>query len=421
MKRLAVIVSALVGCYSPDPQTGAPCTTACPTPLVCNPFTMTCEHPGFMPPDATVTAPGVYRMPITYTAEAAGPLTVLVVLDAAQFPYAHAAGDGSDLRFGDEDPSNGYESPRWIESWTSTTSLVWVRTTAANAGSNTVWAFYGATGASIANDFAVVFPDTFRSGGNAMLTGDVRHDAFIVDAMDTLTVMPGAPLTISAAYVRISGTIDANAAGYPAGMGTSTGGMSTSGGAGGGGHGGAGGLGGKDAGDTPGLGGVVDGTADTEEIEMGAGGGTTNTSSTNSAGGGAIRIDALRAIVGGKLFASGEAGNGSSRSSGGGAGGGVLVRAQSLSFTGTINARGGKGGQGNVSVGNDGGGGGGGGRIKLFHGGDFTNTGTMSVTFGNGGDGGGDAPGQPGMIGTIFDGMSTTLPAFPTLGVEQTL
>jgi hypothetical protein len=363
----------------------------------------------------------VYRLPITYNAESAGPLTVLVVLEAAQFPYAHAAGDGSDLRFGDMDPTNGYESPRWIESWTGTTSRVWVRTTATTAGPNVVWAFYGETGASIVNDFAPVFPDTFRSGGNAMLTGDIAHDAFIVDAMDTITVTPGAPLTISAAYVRISGTIDANNAGHPAGMGTSAGGTSTSGGGGGAGHGGTGGVGGKDPDDIPGDGGPVEGARDTEDIEMGAGGGTTNVATDNGAGGGAVRINALRAIVEGKLLANGEAGTGASRCSGGGAGGGVLVRAQSLSFSGTISARGGKGGQGNVSNGNDGGGGGGGGRIKLFHRGEFVYTGTMTVTFGDGGDGGDDAPGQPGTNGTIFDGESATLPDLPVLGVEQTL
>jgi hypothetical protein len=421
VRRFAAIVTGLVGCYSPDPHTGAPCTTACPAPLECNQITMTCERPGFVPPDATVSAPGVFRLPITYDAASEGPLTVLVVLDSAQFPYAHAAGDGSDLRFGDADPNNGYENPRWIESWTPTTSLVWVRTTATTVGPNTVWAFYGATGASIVNDFATVFPDTFRSGGNATLTGDVTHDAVIVDAADTLTVTPGAPLVISAAYVRISGTIDANAAGHPTGMGTSTGGTSTNGGGGGAGHGGTGGVGGKDAADTPGDGGAVEGALDTEDIEMGAGGGTTDIATTNGAGGGAIRINALRAIVDGKLLADGQAGIGATRSGGGGAGGGVLVRAQSLSFTGTINARGGKGGQGTVSVGNDGGGGGGGGRIKLFHRGAFVNTGTMAVTFGAGGDGGDAAPGQPGTDGTMFDGMSTTLPAFPILGVEQTL
>jgi hypothetical protein len=375
-----------------------------------------------MPPDAaTPSAPGVYRLPITYDAANAGPLTILVILDAARFPYAHAAGDGSDLRFGDADPNNGYESPRWIESWTPTTSFVWVRTTAANAGVNNLWAFYGATGAAVTNDFDTVFPNTYRSSGDALVTGALTHDAFIVEAADTLTVMPGSPLAISAAYVKISGTIDANAAGYPAGMGTSTGGTSTNGGGGGAGHGGIGGVGGKDAGDTPGTGGPVDGAADTEDIEMGAGGGTTNVATGNGAGGGSIRINATRAIVDGRLTANGEQGTGANRSSGGGAGGGVLVRAQSLAFTGSISANGGKGGQGDVAAGNDGGGGGGGGRIKLFHGADYTNTGMMTVTLGAGGNGGDAAGGQPGADGTKFDGVSATLPALPTLGVEQTL
>jgi hypothetical protein len=44
MRGLALVV--LVGCYSPTPRPGSPCTddTNCPTPLVCSPLTMTCEH-----------------------------------------------------------------------------------------------------------------------------------------------------------------------------------------------------------------------------------------------------------------------------------------------------------------------------------------------------------------------------------------
>lgn len=381
---------------------------------------MTCQEPGFVAPDAPISVPGVYRVPITYDAATTGPVTLLVILDAAVFPYAHAAGDGSDLRFGDGDPSNGYEDARWIESWTPTTSRVWVRTNATVAGSNTLWAYYGQTGAAVVNDFSTVFPDTFRSAGDATLTGDITHDAFIIDATDTITVMPGTPLTISAAYMKISGTIDADAAGYPAGMGPGTGGMSTTGGAGGAGHGGIGGLGGKDSGDMPGAGGVVDGVSDSEDIEPGSGGGITDSSTTNSRGGGAIRLNGQRIILDGKLFASGEAGNGSGRSSGGGAGGGVLVRAQSVEFTGSITARGGKGGQGTQAA-NDGGGGGGGGRIKLFHRAEITNTGMLSVTAGVGGSGGDIAGGQPGSDGTTFEGPSSTVPALPIIGPEQTL
>lgn len=379
---------------------------------------MTCQDPDFVAPDASINAPGLYRIPITFEAATTGPVIVLVVLDAATFPYAHAAGDGSDLRFGDNDPNNGYEDARWIESWTPTTSRVWVRTNATTAGSNTMWAFYGLTGAGVINDFSTVFPDTFRSAGAATLTGDITHDAFIVDAADTITAMQGSALTISAAYIKISGTINADFAGYPAGMGPAVGGMSTTAGAGGGGHGGPGGLGGKDAGDTPGAGGPVDGIDDSEDIELGSGGGTTDSSTTNGHGGGAIRLDGLRVIVDGQLLATGEAGDGSGRSGGGGAGGGVLLRAQSLEFTGSITAKGGKGGQGG-NGGNDGGGGGGGGRIKLFQRGEITNTGMMTVSPGDGGND--ESPGEPGIAGKTFEGMSTTLPALPTIGPEQTL
>lgn len=421
--RLAFVVSStlLAACYAPDPSAGAPCTTACPTPLVCDQVTRTCQAPGFIAPDAKISAPGVFRVPVTFEAATTGPVIVLVVLDAAVFPYAHAAGDGSDLRFGDGDPNNGYEYARWLETWTTPSSRVWVRANATNVGSNTMWAYYGLTGAAVANDFSTVFPDTFRSSGDTTLTGDITHDAFIVEAADTITATPGTPLTLSAAYMKISGTIDASWAGLAAGMGPGAGGTSTTGGAGGGGHGGTGGVGGKDAGDMPGFGGPVEGIADSEDIEMGAGGGTTNTSTTNGRGGGAIGLDALRIILDGQLLANGEAGVGSNRSGGGGAGGGVLVRAQSLEFTGAISARGGKGGQGDVAAGNDGGGGGGGGRIKLFQRGELTNTGTLNVANGAGGNGGNAAPGQDGAVGTTFEGMSTTLPALPVIGPEQTL
>ena len=40
------------------------------------------------------------------------------------------------------------------------------------------------------NDFSTVFPDTFRSAGDAMLTGDITHDAFIIDMADTMRFSP---------------------------------------------------------------------------------------------------------------------------------------------------------------------------------------------------------------------------------------
>lgn len=382
---------------------------------------MTCERPGTGHPDAGLPSlPGAYRVPITFEAGTPGTATILVVLDASVFPYAHASGDGSDLRFGDDDPHDGFEHARWIERWTTTTSYVWVRANAATVGVNTIWAYYGATGAAVPNDFATVFPDTLRPADNAMLTGTLTHDAVIIDAMATINVMPGARLTINAAYMQIDGSLDANAAGHPAGTGPSTGGTSTNAGAGGAGYGGAGGMGGRDTGDNPGNGGMSNGMTEDEDVDLGSGGGTTDTSITDGRGGGGVRLSALRMLLDGTINANGEQGDGSLRSGGGGAGGGVLVRAQSLVFTGSISATGGRGGQGPDAA-NDGGGGGGGGRIKLFHRGDVVNTGMLSVTRGLGGGGGDVAPGQPGTDGTTFIGSSTTLPALPTIGIEQTL
>lgn len=77
--------------------------------------------------------------------------------------------------------------------------------------------------------------------------------------------------------------------------------------------------------------------------------------------------------------------------------------------------------RGTSQTANDGAGGGGGGRIKLFHRGEITNTGTTTVTPGVGGNGGDVASGQDGALGTTYVGMSTTLPAMPAIGPEQTL
>src|SRR5690606_10958402 len=121
-----------------------------------------------------------YRAPITFEAPAAGSdVPILVVLDAASFMYAHAAADGSDLRFSSDDDSLVCEIPHWIESWTAGgTSLVWMRVPSVVAGMNTVWAFYGhRTGVATSDDFAMVFPNTMRTMGNAMLSGTVSHDA----------------------------------------------------------------------------------------------------------------------------------------------------------------------------------------------------------------------------------------------------
>ncbi|NVB77069.1 MAG: hypothetical protein HOV81_01620 [Kofleriaceae bacterium] len=52
--RGALLAMVVVGCYSPAPRPGAPCTenANCPTPLVCSPATLTCELDATSAPDA---------------------------------------------------------------------------------------------------------------------------------------------------------------------------------------------------------------------------------------------------------------------------------------------------------------------------------------------------------------------------------
>ena len=412
---LALSSAALVACYAPDPPAGAPCANGvCPTPLVCSQATNTCERSDI---DAGGSGGNSYRVPITLSASvAATDVPVLVVLDAS-FSYTHAAVDGSDVRLAGDTAAS--EMPHWTETWNQGgVSRIWGRVPSVVAGSNTIYAYYGSP-ARTSSDFAAVFPNTYRTTGDATLGGAVTYDAVIIETGTIVTVQAGTPLAITAPYVRITGTLTANAAGYAGAMGPGAGGMSTTGGAGGGGYGGDGGLGGKDPSDTPGTGGAAYGGAMTD-IDMGSGGGVTDVATTGAHGGGAVRIEARRIVVDGSIEARGEAGMSAARSGGGGAGGGVLLRAASLAFTGSIAVPGGAGGP-MVNAGNDGGGGGGGGRIKLFEHGEIINSGMTDVAGGGGGVGGDTAPGQPGLAGATYVGTSTMIDALPVVGSEQSI
>ncbi len=418
----------LVGCYAPNPQAGSPCQDngVCASGLVCSPATLTCEETAVEVPDAALDASSdsgdwAYRVPITFDAAAAATdAIVLIVLDGT-FPYAHTAAGGADIRIGDELQGNGFEAAHWLEDWDPDgESRVWARVPAVVAGTNTIFAYYGNATVPTTDSFDAVFVDTLRTTADGTFGGAITRDAVLVEMGHTITVTPGAPLDITAAYVRVSGILDGDAAGHPGAMGPGAGGPSTNGGAGGGGHGGVGGLGGGEAGDIRGPGGVTYGEPMSETVDMGSGGGTTDQVLVGAIGGGAIRIAATRIIVRGTIRARGQAGTGDTRSGGGGGGGGVLLNASSIEHTGAISVAGGAGGPG-PAAGNDGGGGGGGGRIKLFHRGDLVNMGTVNATFGIGGSGGDDAPGQPGVVGSSFVGTSTLAKPLPVVGAEQTL
>lgn len=139
---------------------------------------------------------------------------------------------------------------------------------------------------------------------------------------------------------------------------------------------------------------------------MGSGGGSSdNTPGGN--GGGYVSIISRVAVINGQIIMDGKDATqpGSSRGGGGGAGGGISIKADHLSISGTLSAKGGAGSTCSSSA-NDSGGGGGGGRIKLFHGSGYNATGTMNVSGGTGGPYG-SPPAMPGSIGTVHNGPTT--------------
>jgi hypothetical protein len=341
----------------------------------------------------------VYRVPITIEAAGAVPASLRLVLTAATFAYAHAAADGSDLRFSTSaTPGGTYDVDYFVETWDpSGDSVIWLRVDGAADG-QTIYLFYGFPGGlSSGSDFAAVFPTAYESTDGAVLAGgSSTYDAFIVAAGHTVQLPATAPVTIRAQYVRIDGRIDGAGRGHPGGdSGSSSGDGPGGGGAGGtftgdqrggggGGHGGAGGPGANG-----GAGGVAYGSATDVSCELGSGGGYSFTDGGN--GGGAISIEAAYLTVGGAIDVDGRGPVGAGSCCfcpGAGAGGGVLLQGWETRVSGTITAVGGNGGGGSTSCGGSaprGGGGGGGGRVKIFGDAVLDATGSILVTGTNGG------------------------------------
>ena len=164
----------------------------------------------------------------------------------------------------------------------------------------------------------------------------------------------------SGAYLGVGGFIFDTAGATPGETGEASGG--------GAGHGGAGGRGGDNSFDgVGGEGGGITGTAQLSPPSRGSRGGRASNgvlgpSGPGGAGGGFLEVNAAsQLIINGALNADGTDGP---AGTGGGSGGGILMRAGSITGTGSITARGGDGGSGQSGFGGTaGGGGGGGGRI----------------------------------------------------------
>ena len=176
-------------------------------------------------------------------------------------------------------------------------------------------------------------------------------------------------LKVKAQTITIAGTLDASAvASGGAGAGTqgTCAGFSPDRvctGSSGGGYGGAGGAGG---GAGP-AGGLPYGLATDASLLNGSVGDKGQaTGASTPLGGGMIWLKSVTATVSGVLVANGQ--DGSPNGGGGAAGGTILLTIENLTITGTLQVKGGAGGQGASGAGGTtaGGGGGGGGRIKIY-------------------------------------------------------
>jgi hypothetical protein len=217
-------------------------------------------------------------------------------------------------------------------------------------------------------------------------------------------------LDLTADWIEIDATsaILGNAYGYRGfsrnngeGPGGGEGGRNAIDGAGGGGHGGRGGDGVLDGQPQSGAqGGRSYGDDCSQSVDMGSAGGSPGTadnpgdSGSGSRGGAAVTLTGATVLITGTISVNGGDGDVvANDAAGGGAGGGILVRAQVLSQTGRLEARGGAGGDTD-----DGGGGGGGGRIKVFYGSGTVTRRTMRVDGGKGDGNGLPNDGRPGSI-----------------------
>ncbi|MFZ5788096.1 MAG: DUF2341 domain-containing protein, partial [Acidobacteriota bacterium] len=293
--------------------------------------------PDLLQPDLTPPPPWRYRVAIqiTNTSVALTNYPVVVTLGSS-FAYGHARSDGADLRFSTSSSvTAAFNLSHWTESWSvGGTSKIWVRVPTIAAGSTTIYLFYGNATASSTSNQSAVFPGRFVSTGNLTLGGSQSYDWFELSPGHTLTVSAGQPLTIVARKIVLKGTVAGSGAGYAggaagAGVGAGPGGgqSETASGSGGGGHGGAGGAGGYDGTGPIAAGGVANGSATTQAIDMGSGGGGNNT--VGGAGGGALTLRARDLEVSGAITLAGAdvtAGGTSGQCAGGGAGGGLLLQ-----------------------------------------------------------------------------------------------
>lgn len=304
---------------------------------------------------------------------------------------------GQDIRF--KDGQCGSELNYWIETGIqSPNTHIWIVVPSIPANSTTtIYMFYGNPGVGGVSNFGAVFTNTYTVTGTQTLGGTQNYDWFEVPAGAVLNTANGQVLTINADRIKIAGVVNGDGLGFGPGAGPGAGGSGGGGqGGGGGGYGGAGGRGGGNN-----NGGSANGTANGTDINMGSGAGGSDCGAT-ARGGGAIKAEATSLDVTGTIHMWGRAGNycccgNSSEAAGGAAGGGISLRGRYVQGNGTLDVRGGKGGD---SDDKEGGGGGAGGRIKIFYAVQNGFTGTTNVQGAPAGSGGQSGQ-QPGSAGTF--------------------
>lgn len=301
---------------------------------------------------------------------------------------------GQDIRF--KDGNCGNELNYWIETGIqSPNTHIWVLVPSIPANSvTTIYMFYGNPGAGPISNFGGIFTNVYTVAGTQTLGGVQNYDWFEVPPGTTLNTANGQVLTINAARVKIGGVVNGDGLGYGPAAGPGAGGSGGGGrGGGGGGYGAAGGGGGTN------NGGSAYGTANGTDIDMGSGPGGSDCGPT-ARGGGAFKAVSTSLDITGTVHMWGQAGQycccgNSSEAAGGAAGGGIMLQGRYVQGAGTLDVRGGKGGD---SDDKEGGGGGAGGRIKIFYGVQNNYSGTTVVQGGAQGSGGqsGQQPGGPG-------------------------
>lgn len=276
----------------------------------------------------------------------------------------------------------------WIESGINTANtVIWVRTPPiAKNDSVQLQMLYGNSSATAKSKFDLVFPNKFiLNSGTQTLNGTYTYDYFEVKSGATINMGTDTILRIYASYIKMDGTIFGYGKGYLAPTscidGRGPGGASRGGcnNGGGGGYGGQGGC--PPSSGAPSCSGSKSSTYGTNngfDIAKGSsgslGGGTTGDRAGD--GGGAVVLDAEYISISGTINMNGE--NGLARSSssyggGGGAGGGILLMTRYINHNSSnFTADGGL-------AGNSYGASGGGGRIKIFYEESTSGTANLSV------------------------------------------